>query len=583
MTVQTNHECDLVMKGGVTSGVVYPLAVKEIASAYRLRDIGGTSAGAIAAVFAAAAEYRRQTSTDQTEFEGFEEVGRLADELSNLKLLMQPSRPMRRLFKVFLAVVDAKSRPARILAAVTSILVQYWFATLAGLIIGGCFYISGAYADHPAAEIAAGISSTLVLALLLPLICAAAQLFYQMPKEDFGLCPGKTQPGHGQADGFSDWIIKKVDLIAGKSGEPLLVGDLKKMGIQVATMTTDLSSQRPYQLPMKNNRHSFSEKEFDALFPKEMVDYLKRAGGKIDNPPKGAPRDCYWLPSGDKFPVALVARMSLSFPGLIRAVPLYRRDFGVKTLDNPKGEIRRCLFSDGGISSNFPVHMFDRLLPSRPTFGIALATWERARHKSRRVKMMPRFMQTMDVPVRNITSVGGFAMSIVNSAKDWQDTLTTQLPGYSDRIVEVRLDPKKEGGLNLTMDKPTIKKLTRLGCLAGRKLVTRFDHERHYYIRAIAMLSKMEVELSDFKKSLKATPCGINQAYDDLMLEYKDPTFGNSRDWRQNALLKFATLLADVPATDEEIRKTINSGHVPAADARIGMIAEADRVPRQKD
>ena len=54
------RECDLIMRGGVTSGVVYPFAITEIAKSYRLRDIGGTSAGAIAAVFAAAAEYRRQ-------------------------------------------------------------------------------------------------------------------------------------------------------------------------------------------------------------------------------------------------------------------------------------------------------------------------------------------------------------------------------------------------------------------------------------------------------------------------------------------------------------------------------------------
>jgi hypothetical protein len=38
------------MKGGITSGVVYPLAIVEIAKAFRLRSIGGTSAGAIASL-----------------------------------------------------------------------------------------------------------------------------------------------------------------------------------------------------------------------------------------------------------------------------------------------------------------------------------------------------------------------------------------------------------------------------------------------------------------------------------------------------------------------------------------------------
>ena len=30
------RECDIVMKGGITSGVVYPLAVCELAGVYRL-------------------------------------------------------------------------------------------------------------------------------------------------------------------------------------------------------------------------------------------------------------------------------------------------------------------------------------------------------------------------------------------------------------------------------------------------------------------------------------------------------------------------------------------------------------------
>jgi len=52
--------CDLVMKGGITSGVIYPSAVVKLASQYRFKKIGGTSAGAIAAAVAAAAEFGRR-------------------------------------------------------------------------------------------------------------------------------------------------------------------------------------------------------------------------------------------------------------------------------------------------------------------------------------------------------------------------------------------------------------------------------------------------------------------------------------------------------------------------------------------
>jgi len=46
--------CDIVMKGGITSGVVYPGAIISLAKRYRFRSIGGTSAGAIAAAIAPA-------------------------------------------------------------------------------------------------------------------------------------------------------------------------------------------------------------------------------------------------------------------------------------------------------------------------------------------------------------------------------------------------------------------------------------------------------------------------------------------------------------------------------------------------
>jgi hypothetical protein len=70
-------ECDLVMKGGVTSGIVYPLAVCELARKYRFRRIGGTSAGAISAAATAAAELGRWTGKN----EGFAKFANLPFEL----------------------------------------------------------------------------------------------------------------------------------------------------------------------------------------------------------------------------------------------------------------------------------------------------------------------------------------------------------------------------------------------------------------------------------------------------------------------------------------------------------------------
>ena len=103
-------ECDIVMKGGITSGVVYPGAICEIAAAYRFRSIGGTSAGAIAAAATAAAEYGRQNGVADS----FETLGTLPRELgasadggatTRLFHLFQPNRDARRLFDVVTAAL----------------------------------------------------------------------------------------------------------------------------------------------------------------------------------------------------------------------------------------------------------------------------------------------------------------------------------------------------------------------------------------------------------------------------------------------------------------------------------------------
>jgi len=60
-SVPLDRFCDLVMKGGVTSGIVYSPAICELAQHYHFRSIGGTSAGAIAAAVTAAAEYQRRS------------------------------------------------------------------------------------------------------------------------------------------------------------------------------------------------------------------------------------------------------------------------------------------------------------------------------------------------------------------------------------------------------------------------------------------------------------------------------------------------------------------------------------------
>src|SRR6476469_2515484 len=100
------------MKGGVTSGTVYPKAIVRLSEKYYFRSIGGTSAGAIAAAAAAAAEYRRQ-SHGGDDRSGFDELSKLPDKLgargtkdkkiAKLLELFQPQRQFRPVFGMLLA------------------------------------------------------------------------------------------------------------------------------------------------------------------------------------------------------------------------------------------------------------------------------------------------------------------------------------------------------------------------------------------------------------------------------------------------------------------------------------------------
>jgi predicted acylesterase/phospholipase RssA len=115
--------CDIVMKGGVTSGLVYPSAICELATRYRFRNIGGTSAGAIAAAVTAAAEYRRTT---KNEAKGFENLASLPGQLgatppgtkqSLLFSLFRPQKSTAAVFRTVTAILESKWPKLKVLLA----------------------------------------------------------------------------------------------------------------------------------------------------------------------------------------------------------------------------------------------------------------------------------------------------------------------------------------------------------------------------------------------------------------------------------------------------------------------------------
>src|SRR5690606_9191070 len=147
-------------------------------------------------------------------------------------------------------------------------------------------------------------------------------------------------------------------------------------------------------------------------------------------------------------------RMSLSFPFLLWAVPLYAVDYTESPDGDGRRPFRRVWFSDGGLCSNFPIHFFDSPWPTRPTFGINLvaarASVADSDRPEDRVDLPEQAGDGIAKSFRAFGTVGGFVGAMIDTMKDWRDTVQTSMPGYRERVVEVALSAK-EGGLNLDM------------------------------------------------------------------------------------------------------------------------------------
>lgn len=560
------RRCDLVMKGGITSGVVYPMAVVELAKRYRFESIGGTSAGAIAAAITAAAEYGRAEG-------GFEKMEQLPDYLSTRLLsLFQPRPDFRPLFGVLLALLTKK--PSAILAAVVG---AYPIRAVLGLAGGAlatgllAHMISGF--SLFSAFVAAGVGMAGLVGL--PVHKLYKDLIERLPARDFGLCPGRTQPDMTDP-GLCDWMADTIDEAAGLAGRetPLTIGMLWEKGIRLQTVTTDITTRRPYTLPMDENVFAFSPREFREIFPDRIVDFMVARSPKVAEDWGEERGDlCYF--KSEHLPVVVIARMSLSFPLLFSVVPLHRRDFTINK-GSKVPRLQRCLFSDGGVSSNFPVHFFDQFLPNTPTFGISLGNWDPERDGAtgpaeQRVALPLDPADGGLLPTYPVKGLGGFMGALFSSAKDWQDSLQSILVGYRERIVTVSLRDD-EGGLNLDMPKDRIENLVTYGRTAGERINVDFDLDEHRWRRFLTELPALERAVVAFAKGWDAnTVAPATPAYPDLVKSGDQrKAYANFTKSQLDTLFDRAEMLAALGRTiEEEPLPNTLSQRLPKQRARL--------------
>jgi hypothetical protein len=349
-------------------------------------------------------------------------------------------------------------------------------------------------------------------------------------------------------------------------------------------VTANVSQGQPYTLPFTSGPFVFSKEEFRELFPDYVVDYMiaiseayppldvvrepiriKVVPGQdrpvaVSDAAPGKTHTLYFLPRGHDLPVVVATRMSLSFPVLIGAVPLWtlseaclhKQASGQKVTLEP-GDLQRNWFSDGGTCSNFPIHFYDRWFPRKPTFGINLETlpdWlfekgangqpssirpevqhyrsllrpERqdgphdAPHQWQVFEHMPKARSPeQDTLVQLPTpfpedrplprweplcgSLSGFVGSIINTGVFYRDIVQARLPSYYDRIVTV-YHSENEGGLNVEMEQPVIDSIVARGAEAGEALRDTFRFERHRWVRLRLLLAEMEEQLIKLRGSV---------------------------------------------------------------------------------
>lgn len=594
----TSPLCDLVMKGGITSGVVYPRLIARLAEKYQFKNIGGTSAGAIAAAGCAAAEYGRQHGSSGA----FARLKGLPDELqrrigspraSMLFHLFQPAPEVRKHFAVLVSMLNVGPLQA-VGSALLTMVGQFWGFALLGLLVAlllvvpvvsvaapqmsvaGSIYLSaailigwamwsgfglrrlgrlsawtflawlasavaftafalvqlgGADLDWRSPFLIAAVVTAALLSIAVVLAVAGAKfvttLLAGIHKNFYGMCTGLTMSsGRAAPQGLTDWLMHYFNELAGLDlNEGVLTfGDLwgstgtaaedaAARDINLEVMTTAVSQQMCYSLPFKEGspRFYYDEDEWKRLFPAEVMKALTDArrteaerheDGRVENEPEvhivnAAGKRLRRLPENGSLPVVVAVRMSLSFPVLLSAIPLYAIDWSLKSnseqakqgLTSPSSTgveplIRtatRVWFSDGGIASNMPLHFFDAALPSHPTFAVNL----KKPHPDHPIEKGGRvYLPDSNVggrlrywpepnDAKPAGGLVGFLGAIINTMQNWRDEIHFPYPGYRDRIVQIS-QREDEGGLNLNMPERNIRALSEAGEMAADALIDRF-------------------------------------------------------------------------------------------------------------
>jgi len=542
--------CDIVMEGGITSGIIYASAVVELARHYRFRNIGGSSIGAFAAALTAAAEFRRRRGSG----DGFEKLAKLPEELAKeedgrtrLERVFVPQRGTRRLFGIFVATLERSGVISCFLFGLLAALRQYRrlvagiALVLVGIVLAGpiqtaqqcwgmqaaaqCFWPLLSWSTALVLTLGVGIFSALVIG-----ICW--DLARGLVPNGFGLCRGWETDAPVDSPDLAAFLHYSIQKVAGLDvrDKPLTFRDLwdapgsadQALGfeahgtgtrsINLEVYSSNLAHGRAYRFPLDEaedmGRLFFRVDELECYLPKGIVQYLATVStpyadrSDADPPADQVGRGYLQLPVAD-MPIVVAARLAMSFPLLISAVPLYAVEHGARRMS-------KCWMSDGGLCSNFPIHLFDSFLPMWPTFGISLNSRDQ---NNRDAVRLPAFhtsgrADTWDHgPETRPWKLFGFLGSLWKTTWRWNDSTMMRMPGVRDRVVRLYLE-KGEGGVNIRMPSERIRLLgATYGTPAAKAFIEKFQSagrrgwQEHRWVRLNCLLISLRERIRNFSKA----------------------------------------------------------------------------------
>lgn len=513
--------CDVVMKGGVTSGIVYPPAISELAKRFAFRNIGGTSIGAVAAALAAAAELGRRKQVDGT----FKRLAAIPEELSvsgAIVRLMAPDTSAKSVFApLSAALFEGRGMRPAILWGLWRAVRHFGFnaAVIAAAVpLLALVLRTGGWASGWGLWLFVAPLTLAVFAAVVALSYGRA--FFVMIRENrFGMISAHRESETGE-ERFTDWLGRQLQELSGLPKDtPLTFGHLANAPrrgepipddvpvINLELIGTNITHGSAYRIPFKKDETFYYDPaEWTTLFDADILRWLD-AHPKDGVPPaineKGVRLRA--LPGAEHFPVLVGTRLSLGVPLLFTAVPVYNidlsrrdhRDFAESGDCSEPLLAEQCWFVDGGLCANFPIHLFDAPIPRWPTFGINL----KQPHPEYNTEPEMVWLPSNDEPypaVWNRCDVTAplemfkwFVEALIATATGWRDSLQTTMPGFRDRVVHISQRPN-EGGFNLGMEPRVVERLACRGTVAGRKLRDEFGWDLHVWIRLRSHLAAQE-------------------------------------------------------------------------------------------